>query len=121
MNRAGMVIYHGIRGGADLREYGRIADDLGYDSLWVTERYLHEETASMLGYLAAATSRVKLGVGVVNPFTRHPALLAMMAATLGPHQRRSVRPGHGPQRQFHHPGAARACPIPGREPGWKRP
>ena len=82
MNRAGMVIYHGIGGGADLREYGRIADDLGYDSLWVTERYLHEETASMLGYLAAATSRVKLGVGVVNPFTRHPALLAMMAATL---------------------------------------
>ena len=82
MNRAGMVIYHGIGGGADLRECGRIADDLGYDSLWVTERYLHEETASMLGYLAAATSRVKLGVGVLNPFTRHPALLAMMAATL---------------------------------------
>lgn len=82
MNGAGMVIYHGIDGGNDLREYGRIADDLGYDSLWVTERYLHEETASMLGYLAAATSRVKLGVGVVNPFTRHPALLAMMAATL---------------------------------------
>ena len=77
-----MVIYHGIDGGAALREYGRIADDLGYDSLWVTERYLHEETASMLGFLAAATSRVKLGVGVVNPFTRHPALLAMMAATL---------------------------------------
>ncbi len=82
MNSAGMVIYHGIDGAADLREYGSIADDLGYDSLWVTERYLHEETASMLGYLAAATSRVKLGVGVVNPFTRHPALLAMMAATL---------------------------------------
>ena len=82
MNGAGMVIYHGIDGGNDLREYGSIADDLSYDSLWVTERYLHEETASMLGYLAAATSRVKLGVGVVNPFTRHPALLAMMAATL---------------------------------------
>lgn len=82
MNRAGMVIYHGIGGGNDLWEYGRIADDLGYDSLWVTERYLHEETSSMLGFLAAATSNVKLGVGVVNPFTRHPALLAMMAATL---------------------------------------
>ncbi len=82
MNGAGMVIYHGIDGGGDLREYGRIADDLDYDSLWVTERYLHEETASMLGFLAAATSGVKLGVGVVNPFTRHPALLAMMAATL---------------------------------------
>ena len=82
MNSAGMVIYHGIDDGNDLREYGSVADDLGYDSLWVTERYLHEETASMLGFLAASTSRVKLGVGVVNPFTRHPALLATMAATL---------------------------------------
>ena len=60
----------------------------------------------MLGYLAAATSRVKLGVGVVNPFTRHPALLAMMAATLDRISGGRFVPGHGPQRQFHHPGAA---------------
>jgi 5,10-methylenetetrahydromethanopterin reductase len=48
----------------------------------VTERYFHEETFSMLGFLAAATQRIKLGVGVVNPYTRNPALLAMASATL---------------------------------------
>jgi|SRR5581483_3438867 len=82
MSRLGIVLYHGIESGAELREYGRIAEDNGFDSLWVTERYFHEETFSMLGFLAAATQRVKLGVGVVNPYTRNPALLAMASATL---------------------------------------
>ena len=82
MTTLGMVLYHGIDNGPELKAYGRIAEDLGYDSLWVTERYFHEETFSLLGFLAAATDRLKLGVGVTNPYTRHPALLAMASATL---------------------------------------
>ena len=82
MSRLGMVLYHGIKSGPELAEYGRIAEGAGFDSLWVTERYFHEETFSLLGYLAAVTQKLKLGVGVVNPYTRNPALLAMGAATL---------------------------------------
>lgn len=82
MAKLGIVLYHGIESGPELREYGRIAEAAGFDSLWVTERYFHEETFSLLGYLAAATRDIKLGVGVVNPFTRNPALLGMAAATL---------------------------------------
>src|SRR5215813_799506 len=82
MSRLGIVLYHGVESGSELREYGRIAEEQGFDSLWVTERYFHEETFSMLGFLAAATQRIKLGVGVVNPYTRNPALLAMASATL---------------------------------------
>jgi len=82
MSQLGIVLYHGIDNGAELRGYGRVAEDNGFDSLWVTERYFHEETFSMLGFLAAATQRIKLGVGVVNPYTRNPALLAMASATL---------------------------------------
>ena len=77
-----MVLYHGIDSGPELARYARVAEDAGVDSLWVTERYFHEETFSLLGHLAASTSRMMLGVGVVNPFTRHPALLAMGAATI---------------------------------------
>ena len=82
MTRTGIVLYHGIDSGPELSGYGRMAEDAGFDSLWVTERYFHEETSSMLGYLAATTERIRLGVGVVNPFTRSPALLGMGAATL---------------------------------------
>jgi 5,10-methylenetetrahydromethanopterin reductase len=82
MARLGIVLYHGIDNGPELKDYGRIAEEAGFDSLWVTERYFHEETFSLLGFLAAATRRIKLGVGVVNPYTRNPALLAMAGATL---------------------------------------
>ncbi len=78
----GIVLYHGLESGAELAGYGRVAEDAGFDSLWVTERYFHEETSSILGYLAATTGRIRLGVGVVNPYTRSPALLGMGAATL---------------------------------------
>ena len=82
MGKTGIVLYHGIESGERLAEYGRLAEDAGFGSLWVTERYFHEETFSILGYLAARTERIRLGVGVVNPYTRHPALLAMGGATL---------------------------------------
>ena len=82
MTPIGIVLYHGIDSGPELANYGRMAEEAGFDSFWVTERYFHEETSSMLGYLAATTERIRLGVGVVNPFTRSPALLGMGAATL---------------------------------------
>ncbi|MCS6925718.1 MAG: LLM class flavin-dependent oxidoreductase [Candidatus Binatia bacterium] len=82
MSRLGIVLYHGIDNGAELAQYGRLAEEAGFESLWVTERYFHEETFSLLGFLAAATQRLKLGVGVVNPYTRNPALVAMASATL---------------------------------------
>jgi 5,10-methylenetetrahydromethanopterin reductase len=59
-----------------------MAEERGFESLWVTERYFHEETFSMLGYLAAVTTNIRLGVGVVNAFSRNAALRAMGAATV---------------------------------------
>ena len=82
MARLGIVLYHGIDSGPDLKEYGRIAEEAGFESLWVTERYFHEETFSLLGFVAAVTQDIKLGLGVTNPYTRNPALLAMASATL---------------------------------------
>lgn len=82
MTRTGLVLYHGIDSGAELARYARLAERAGYESLWVTERYFHEEICSLLGYLGATTDRLKLGVGVANPYTRNPALLAMASATL---------------------------------------
>ncbi len=77
-----MVLYHGIDSGDELRNYALVAEEAGFDSLWVTERYFHEETFSLLGFLAAATRRIRLGLGVTNPYTRNPALMGMSAATL---------------------------------------
>ena len=36
MTPTGIVLYHGIDSGPELTGYGRMAEDAGFDSLWVT-------------------------------------------------------------------------------------
>ena len=64
-------------------------EELGFDSLWVADhmtgqhpRLVSFEAWTLLGALAAMTSRARLGT-LVTPITfRHPALLAMSATTV---------------------------------------
>ncbi|MSO76349.1 MAG: LLM class flavin-dependent oxidoreductase [Alphaproteobacteria bacterium] len=58
------------------------AEALGYDSLWVTETRLARDAFSVLGAMAATTERIRLGTGIVNSWTRGPALMAVTVATL---------------------------------------
>lgn len=60
----------------------RQAEDLGLAEVWVPESLHGRSATSAVAMLAARTERIGLGVGVVNPFWRHPSLIAMEAATL---------------------------------------
>src|SRR5207253_10444166 len=53
----------------------------GFESVWMPEAY-GTDAVSILGALAARTQRMRLGTGIVNVFSRTPALLAQTAATL---------------------------------------
>ena len=64
-----------------IRESVRLADSLGYDSVWLGEAWGYELFTS-LADLVRVTSRMKLGAGVANIFSRSPALVATTAATL---------------------------------------
>src|SRR3989441_6260338 len=57
------------------------AEALGFDSVWVPEAW-GTDAISLLGALAARTQRIRLGTGIVNVFSRTPALLGQTAATL---------------------------------------
>ena len=65
----------------ELIECVRAADACGYDSFWVPETWEREAFAN-LTELATHTSRIHLGTGIINVFSRSPALIAMSAATL---------------------------------------
>lgn len=54
----------------------------GLDEVWITEDYLERGACTVAAAVAATTRRVTVGIGTVNPWTRHPALLAMEIATL---------------------------------------
>ena len=59
----------------------RRADALGYHDLWSGEATGYDGFTP-LALAAAWTDRARLGTGVVNPYTRGPALLAQSAAAL---------------------------------------
>lgn len=58
------------------------AEALGYDQAWVPDQTFFRDAYVLLAVLAQRTSRIGLGIGVTNPYTRHPAMTARAAATL---------------------------------------
>ena len=54
-------------------------EKVGLDVVWVPEAY-GPDAPSFMGYLAARTETVEIGAGIVNIYSRTPALLAMTAA-----------------------------------------
>ena len=66
----------------DLVELAEGAERLGYDYVWVNDERLERDPSTVLAAIAMRTSRLRLGPGVTNPYSRHPALLATAAATL---------------------------------------
>src|ERR1044071_3907898 len=57
------------------------AERLGYDSVWTAEAY-GSDAATILGWLAAQTSKIKLGSAIFQMPGRSAAMTAMTAATL---------------------------------------
>src|SRR4051794_13644880 len=59
----------------------RRAEAAGYDDLWTGET-AGPDGFTPLALAAAVTERIRLATGIVNPYTRGPALLAQQAAAL---------------------------------------
>lgn len=57
------------------------AERLGYDSIWSAEAY-GSDAATVLSWLAAGTSRIRLGSAIFQIPGRSPAMTAMTAATI---------------------------------------
>lgn len=80
--KLGLVLpYEGSLNFAEAVELTQRAEAVGYDSVWAPEAY-GTDAISLLGALAARTDRIRPGTGIVNVFSRTPALLAQTAATL---------------------------------------
>jgi F420-dependent oxidoreductase-like protein len=70
--------------GAEVRlpiERVKLAERLGYDSVWTAEAY-GSDAITPLAYIAAHTDRIRLGTAVIQLAGRTPANAAMAMATL---------------------------------------
>ncbi len=65
----------------DQLDITQTAEGLGYDSVWAAEAY-GSDAATVLAWLAAGTSTIKLGAGIFQIPARSAAMTAMTAATI---------------------------------------
>src|SRR5690606_291807 len=72
----------GRRTAADAVRLARLAEAEGVAEVWVSEDYLERGAFAVAGAIAAATERVAIGLGVINPWTRHVGLAAMESIAL---------------------------------------
>jgi F420-dependent oxidoreductase-like protein len=65
----------------ELLSYVRLADELGYETIFVPEAW-GRDAFTTLGWIAANTRKIRVGPGIVNIFSRTPSLIAQSIATL---------------------------------------
>src|SRR6266436_7903069 len=58
------------------------AEETGFGTFWVPEDPFYRGAFTLAAAVACGTSTIKVGIGVLNPYTRHPALTAMEFAAL---------------------------------------
>ena len=59
----------------------KLAEHLGYDSVWTAEAY-GSDAITPLAWIAAQTERIRLGTGIMQLAGRAPAMCAMQAQTV---------------------------------------
>ena len=66
----------------EILRYAKVAEENGYDSIWLAEDLGFRDAIVPLASLAVSTNRIKLATGILPAPYRSPALTAMTAATL---------------------------------------
>ena len=60
----------------------QLVENYGFENLWYAEEKFFRDPYVSLTHALHHTARIKVGLGVTDPYTRHPALTAMAMGTL---------------------------------------
>jgi 5,10-methylenetetrahydromethanopterin reductase len=92
--------------------YAKQLEEWGYDHIWCPDERFERSPYAVLTLAGQATKRVKLGVSVTNPYTRHPLITgaAMMTVNEGSGGRAVLGLGAGASALFERQSMKRANP-----------
>src|SRR5215813_7052438 len=65
----------------DYVEHAKLAEELGFGTCWIPED-LYRGAFTLASAIASATRSLRIGLGVLNPYVRHPATIAMELGAL---------------------------------------
>jgi 1,4-dihydroxy-2-naphthoate octaprenyltransferase len=85
MAELGRRVGIGLAARGEVREvaaWARRAEELGIDSIWVHDSYFERDPITYLSAMGMETRRIGLGAGALNPYTRHPVVVAMTMSAL---------------------------------------
>jgi len=75
----------GLAARGEVREtvhWAQQAEAMGLDCVWVHDSYFERDPITYLAAIGLQTTRIGLGAGALNPYTRHPVVLAMTMSAL---------------------------------------
>jgi 5,10-methylenetetrahydromethanopterin reductase len=98
---------------ARVAEFARLADDLGFDELWIVEDCFFRGGVAQAAVALAVTGRIHVGVGILPAAARNAAFTALEIATLAElfPGRITVGIGHGMPGWMRQVGAWPASPL----------
>lgn len=82
---AGRPIGLGLAARGDVREtvgWALRAEQLGFESVWVHDSYFERDPITYLASIAKEVKGIRVGAGALNPYTRHPVVLAMTGSAM---------------------------------------
>src|ERR671936_1398080 len=66
----------------DVITWAERARDAGLESTWFHDSYFERDAVTYASAVAARVSDIRIGMGALNPFPRHPVLIAMTVSAL---------------------------------------
>ena len=76
------IAFPGGMSSEELLKTVKQAEADGFRSCWVSEDYYFGGAMATAGAIAAVTEQIGIGIGVVNPYTRNPEVIAMESAVV---------------------------------------
>jgi 5,10-methylenetetrahydromethanopterin reductase len=66
----------------EFASHAKRAEEQGFSTFWVPEDPFFRGAFTLAATVACSTDKLKIGLGIVNPYTRHPSLTSMEFAAL---------------------------------------
>ena len=66
----------------EMIELAQLADDIGMDSIWMSDHLCFRDSLTTSMALLASTNKIKVAAAPMSPYTRNPIITAMSIATM---------------------------------------
>lgn len=76
------LCFDGFYSMSEMVELAKLADEIGMESLWMSDHICFRDSITSATVFLAATQRIKVNPAPLSPYSRHPMMTAMALATM---------------------------------------